>query len=80
MEEGRFRRVRERLCRVQVNSEQVSLESLSEADEQLCGPDIVLDLFFVFQGSALFSIMGHLRLLTVLNKYTTNPTMTITVK
>jgi hypothetical protein len=58
----------------------VSLESLSEADEQLCGPDIVLDLFFVFQGSALFSIMGHLRLLTVLNKYTTNPTMTIPVK
>ena len=29
-----------RLCRVQVNPEQVSLESLMEVVEGLCGPDV----------------------------------------
>ena len=33
-----------RLCRVQVNSEQVSLESLAEAGERLCSPDIGREL------------------------------------
>ena len=33
--------VRGRLCRVQVNSEQVSLEYFGDAWERLCGPDIV---------------------------------------
>ena len=32
------------LCRVQVNSEQVSFESFAEAGERLCGPDINREL------------------------------------
>ena len=32
------------LSRVQVNSEQVSLESLEEAGERLCSPDIGREL------------------------------------
>jgi len=33
-----------RLCSTQVNSEQVSLESLAEAGERLCRPDISREL------------------------------------
>jgi len=32
------------LCRVQVNSEQVGLESLAEAVEQFCRPDVSREL------------------------------------
>jgi len=32
------------LCRVQVNSEQVGLESLVEASERLCHPDVSQEL------------------------------------
>jgi len=32
------------LCRVQVNSEQVGLESLAEAGERLCCPDVSREL------------------------------------